>query len=95
MLTVFHHVISTSYLFWLIVGATVSFTSSGSEEHAVNRLAAVQIQIVDAIVDVRGAVVVMVFTDVGKNDEATIHVVVRVFLMAFLVFSRNIAVLLD
>ena len=89
----FHHVISISDALRVIVGATVS-NSSESLLHAVNKLAAVQIHMLVVIAHVRGAVVVMVFIDVGKNEDATIHVVVRALLIALLVLSINLAVLL-
>jgi hypothetical protein len=92
----FHHVISISDLLKEIVGAVVSLSSSAGSSllHAVNRLAAVQIHTLVVIAHVSGAVVVMVLTDVGKNEDATIHVVVKALLIALLVLSINLAALL-
>jgi hypothetical protein len=90
---IFHHVISISDCFRVTVGAIVS-SSSLSHEHAVSRLAAVPTQIVDVMVVQRADEVVIVFTDVGKKDETTIHVVVRALWIALFVFSRNLVALL-
>ena len=93
----FHHVISISVLLSSILGDVVSLNSSVVLSlHAVSKLAAVHahIVVVMAVAHERADVVVIVFTDVGRNDEATIHVVARALFMALLVFSINFAVLL-
>ena len=105
----FHHVISTSDLLTLIVGATVSFTSIGSSgsspPHAANNEAAVPREIVLTAVVAIGAIAVMVFTLAGTTLEvvvvaigpivlAAIQDAVSTFLIALLVFSTNLLALL-
>jgi hypothetical protein len=97
-------VISISDLLTLIVGAIVSFVSIGQSgpssppPHAVNNPAAVHSEIVLIVVEVSGAIVLIVFTLAGTTvgvvtgpiEPATIHVVAKAFLTAFFVLSTNL-----
>ena len=93
----FHHVISTSDRFTLIVGATVSFLSIGltgvsgpssPPPHAVSSPAAVHREIVLIALEAVGAIAVIVFTLAGKTVDVVVVAIGAIVLAAIHVLIR-------
>ena len=101
----FHHVISTSDLFTLIVGGVTSFVSNGPSgsslpPHAANSDMAVHKETALAtgattliVFTLAGTIVDVVVVAIGPIVLAAIDVAVNAFLTALLVFSMNLLVL--
>ena len=87
MRTCFHHVISTSDLLTLIVGAIVSFSgftgpSGSSLLQAASNPAAVHREIVLTAVEASGAIAVIVFTLAGMTVEVVVVAAIGVKVLA-------------